>query len=158
MECKVKKTRDLTIYEYFEVLQLEYIVAELRKKIYPSLNDQGYYTRVMGQKKEKIDDIAERNNLPSIFNDKKIKKIQYNKIYSSFGLPNFLYTDKEHENKYAVLDRKFYYFPGSEVKIIIEGEMKVGNIDSVDFNEDKAVIIVKKQTYELPLTHISRIL
>lgn len=159
MERKMK-TRDLTIYKYFEQLMLEYIVMELRKKIYPSLSDQNYYERVMVQKKEKINDIASRNNLPSIFNDKKIKKNFYGQVYNpnSFGIPNFLYKDEEHRKKYELLDKKYYYFPGSEVKIIIDAEMKVGNIESVDFNINKAIIMVEEEKYELSLDHISRIL
>jgi len=157
MERKVK-TRDLTIYKYFEQLQLEYIVIELRKKIYPSLNDQEYYSRVMEQKKEKVEDIASRNNLLSIFNDKKTRKFQYNQIYSSYGMPNFIYKDEEHRQKYEPLDRRYYYFPGSEVKINIDAEPKVGNIVSADFNKNKAVVMVEKEKYEIPLEHISRIL
>ena len=153
-----EKTRDLTIYKYFEQLQKEYIVIELRKKIYPSLNDQKYYERVMKQKKEKIDDIAERNTLMSIFNDKKTKKYYYSQIYPSFGMPNFLYKDDEHEMKYGVLDKKYYYFPGSEVKITIDGEMKVGKIYNVDFNRNKSIVIVDGENYDVSLDHISRIL
>ena len=37
------KTRELPFKEFFENLQREYIVAELRYKIYPSERDKKYY-------------------------------------------------------------------------------------------------------------------
>jgi hypothetical protein len=153
-----EKTRNLSIFEFFEQLQLEYIVLELRKKIYPSLADQEYYERVMIQKREKINDIALKNYLPSIFTDKEIKKHKYNEIYNPFGLPNFMYKDEDHKQKYALLDKKYYYLPESEVRIVIEGELKVGKINSVDFIKDKAIVIVDSENFELDLQHIARIL
>lgn len=158
MEHSKVKTRDLTIYKYFETLQLEYIVTELRKKIYPSLSDQDYYQRVMDQKKEKIEDIASRNNLLSIFNDKKTKKFNYSQIYNAYGLPNFLYKDEEHRKKFEQLDKKYYYFPKSEVRITVDGEPKIGKIESVDFLKNKAIVIVDEENYDVSLDHIARIL
>jgi hypothetical protein len=153
------KTRDLSIFEFYEQLQLEYIVLELRKKIYPSLTDKEYYTRVMDQKREKIIDIASKNYLPSIFTDKKIKQHKYNEVYNAFGLPNFFYKDEDHKLKYALLDKKYYYLPGSEVRITIDGEVKVGKIEEVDFIENKAIISCSVQgKYKVNLEYIARVL
>ena len=64
-----KKNRNLSVAEYFLIIQKEYLIAEFRKKIYFSKNDKIYYQRVMDGKKNKINDIAKRNRLDSIFNN-----------------------------------------------------------------------------------------
>lgn len=153
-----EKTRDLTVFEFFEQLQLEYIVLELRRKIYPSLTDKDYYHRVMEQKKEKIQDIGSKNYLPSIFTDKNIKNHKYSQVYVPFGMPNFFYKDENHKQKYAVLDKKYYYLPESEVRFSIDGEIRIGKINSVDFIKNNANIISEKEMYIVNLDHISRIL
>lgn len=158
METKKTKTRDLSIFDYYNQLQLEYIVLELRKKIYPSLSDQAYYQRVMTQKAEKINDIALKNYLPSIFSDKQIKKHKYAEVYNEFGLPNFFYKDEEHKHKYSLLDKKYYFLPESEVRVVLDGELKIGKISSVDFNKEKAIVIVEDDKFEVTLNHIARIL
>ena len=58
METK-KKTRNLSVAEYFLVIQKEYLIAEFRKKIYFSKNDKNYYQRVMNGKREKIEMILQ---------------------------------------------------------------------------------------------------
>jgi hypothetical protein len=158
MQQNREKTRNLTIYEFFEALQLEYIVLELRKKIYPSLSDQEYYRRVMEQKKEKIEDIASKNYLPSIFDDPEIKKHKYSEVYKPFGMPEFVYKDEEHKKRFAPLDRKYYYLPESEVRITVDAELKIGKIESVDFNTGKAVIICGEERFEMSLEHVTRVL
>lgn len=153
-----EKTRNLTIFQFYDQLQLEYIVLELRKKIYPSLSDKEYYTRVMEQKKEKIIDIASKNYLPSIFTDKKIKQHKYNEVYKVSGLPNFFYKDENHKQKYASLDKKYYYLPGSEIRFIIDAEVKIGKIEEVDFNKNKAIVTCEERKFEVNLEYISRVL
>ena len=60
------KTRNLSVAEYFLVIQKEYLIAEFRKKIYYNPKDKAYYQRVMTHKAKKINDIAKRNRLDSI--------------------------------------------------------------------------------------------
>jgi len=151
-----EKSRDLTIFEYFEQLQLEYIVAELRKKIYPSLKDKNYYRRVMQQKEAKIQDIALRNSLPSIFSEGngKYKREKYQEIYYERGLPNFLYRDEIMRDKFEESDINNYYYEGSEVKVFIpkdkeeEEEIVIGSISSV--NLDAKLVEVKFETSSGP--------
>ena len=58
---EVNKTRDVSLYELFKILQIEYIHNELRYKIYPSKSDKIFHEKVMKYKKTKIEDIALRN-------------------------------------------------------------------------------------------------
>jgi len=172
-----EKSRNLTIFEYFEKLQLEYIVAELRKKIYPVIRDKKYYERVMKAKKEKILDIASRNTLPSIFDteiDEGDTRIEmYQKIYKEEGLPKFLYRDETDRDRmmyvndqggsakeysYKELDIINYYMKGSEVKVILEGITHIGNI--VDFNVVAELVEVRlrEETRNYPMEKVTRIL
>lgn len=158
MEQDKIKTRHLSIYQFFDTLQSEYLILELRSKIYPAISDKEYYKRVMEQKKEKILDIASKNYLPSIFDDPEIKNHKRAEIYKPFGMPNFIYKDEEHKKRFASLDKKYYYLPESEVRITVDGELKVGIIESVDFHLNKAVIKCDKESFEMSLDHISRVL
>lgn len=94
-------SRHLSIAEYFDVLQREYILAEFRRKIYYSPKDKRYYGRVMGHKRKKIEDIATRNHLDSIFNsDDKLTEIR-SQLFDLTGKPRFALDDKDRENYYT---------------------------------------------------------
>ena len=100
-----EKTRNLSVAEYFEVLQEEYMVAEFRKKVYFALNDKAFYGRVMKHKREKIENIAKRNNLDSIFSSETKYNEVYNRLFDHFGKPKFTMNEKDVSN---------YYNPGNE--------------------------------------------
>ena len=89
------KTRDISIYTFFEKLQEEWVVAELRYKIYPKKKDREFWKKVMEGKKEKINNIADRNAIPSIFSNNEIKQVLYQRIYTEGGLPNFIYKNED---------------------------------------------------------------
>jgi hypothetical protein len=135
------KTRDLSYYKYFEQLQLEYIQAEVRKKIYPSLSDKSFYKRVMEGKKEKIEDLAIRNNLKSIFNNENVKVEKYKLFFNESGLPNFFYRSDQDKTINSDKDKRYYYMVGSEVRVKdLENKEKIGKIDSVSFSTQTASI------------------
>jgi hypothetical protein len=115
-----QKSREQKFHEFFEVLQLEYIVAELRYRIYPDGFRKEKSLEIMKMKKEKIFDIAIRNRMDTIFEDicmgcntfysKKLKDDLYNRVYSpEGGLPNFIYRDDKHKSQLEGYDIKFYY-------------------------------------------------
>jgi len=135
------KSRHLSYYEYLQKLQLEYIVAELRKKIYPSLKDKKYYLKLMESKKNTIEDICERNSLQNIFSDKKIKKEKYSKIYNIISYPNFLYRDKEEQLKFEQKDKAYYYMKDTDFKVSINSEDRVGKLVSISFIAYSATIL-----------------
>jgi len=107
--------RKLSIISYFDKLQLEYIINELRRKIYHKKKDKTYYSRVLEQKRQNIEDISSRNKLPSIFNDVNVKKLYYDKIYNEFGLPNFMYRSEAHRAEFELNDIQNYFLVGSEI-------------------------------------------
>ena len=89
------KTRHLSILNYFEQLQREYVVTYLRSKIYTKEENRKYYEDILVYKKSKIIDIGKRNDLPTIFNS----NIEYEKFYKSIIDLAFLILNTEMHNK-----------------------------------------------------------
>lgn len=95
------KTKNLSVAEYFLVIQKEYLIAEFRKKIYFSPKDKRYYQRVMNFKSEKIKDISKRNRLDSIFNNESKMNEVREELFDKLGNPRFEMTPLDLENYYA---------------------------------------------------------
>jgi len=155
-----KKTRHLSTYSYLQALQLEYIVAELRKKIYIKKKDKDFYGRVLSGKKKKIIDICLRNSLPSIFTSDEEKVIFYNQIYNPFGYPDFCYRNNEQVQEFKAKDFYYYYHKDSDFKVNQAGDIKIGTLVSVDEENEIAVIKLKGEEKNsiYPLGVIARII
>lgn len=140
---KKYKSRKISFIEYFENLQKEYIVAELRSKIYPNEKDRQYYIeREMRGKRQKIEDISTRNNLDNIFTSQFIKQKFYNEIYPTTGLPNFIYRDEADCKKRGVLDIYNYFAKGILVTVIYNECCMKGKISSVDVYKRSACVYI----------------
>lgn len=163
-ENKVEKTRDLPILDFLEILQIEYISAELRSKIYPNVNDKKYYKeRVMFHKKGKIQDICSRNPaLPNIFIDSKEKQRVASKVYrDGWGFPDFHYKDEQHRELFASQDFYNYFMKDTDIRIKQEDDSAiVGVLINVDRKNNIAVIKAKgeEKCRKVSLDHIARIL
>ena len=96
------KTRNLSVAEYFLQLQKEYLLADFRRKIYFNPKDKAYYKRVMGYKREKIEAIAKRNRLNSIFNDCTTLKQLQEELFTVVGKPKFDLSETDCLNYYSV--------------------------------------------------------
>ena len=128
---KKKKSRQLTTYQYFEVLQLEYLIAELRMRIYPTTEDRAYWNRVMQGKQRTIEEIAIKNHLPSILTDEDMRRDFEKRIYPEVkGHPRFVYRNEEDRAKQETLDLIYYYNKGTEVRYEFQGDVEVGIITS----------------------------
>lgn len=105
------KSRNLSPAEYFEALQKEYLLCIFRKKIYFNPADKAYYDRVAGQKKNKIEEIASRNGLDSIFNSTtKLEEIN-SIVFDKNKKPIEFETEKDFENYY--LPKQSFSYKGS---------------------------------------------
>lgn len=123
------KSRNQSLYDFLQCLQKEYVNAELRSKIYPSIGDKKYYRKVMGYKEEKIEDISMRNQLPSIFNNQDVRNDVYFEVYTNFGCPNFVYKNETEKEKFKQSDLLNYFAVGGEIKIQKEdGRIEIGII------------------------------
>lgn len=98
----MNKTRNLSISQYFHAIQCEYMIADFRRKIYYNPKDKRYYQRVMDFKRQKIEDIAERNRLLSIFNSTEKWDEIRNELFDKLGKPKFELTETDLKRYYTV--------------------------------------------------------
>jgi hypothetical protein len=152
------KTRHLSLCQYLKRLQLEYIVAELRKKIYPLKGDQLFYENLMVQKRKTIEDISKRNYLPNIFNDDNLRQELYDTIHPEFGFPLFLYRDESHRIKYEPLDKKYYYYQNTEFRVLVKDKVEIVKLESVNLEDNSAVILFNGNQLVIATSNIARIL
>jgi hypothetical protein len=150
------KTRHISLIDFFNELQREYFCAELRSKIYTKQADKDYWRTIMKHKKNKIEDIALRNKLNSIFSDKS----EYVKVFDkvlTFGIPNFSYRDSYHEKKLSSRDIYFYFQPGSDIKIIINNSIELGKLINYDIKSMMAIVSINKLIYKVKIENICRV-
>ena len=159
-----RKSRDQKFFEFFKTIQLEYIVAELRYKIYPE--DDPRRTKsleIMEAKKIKIKDIALRNCFNTIFDDivvggkcyydSLLKQELYSIVYVE-PFPNFIYRDDLHKQQLERYDRKYYYKYGEKFNTP-EG---IGILKKTDMKADVYYLEVNGEIFDFPSKNIVRIL
>lgn len=96
--------RNLSILDYLKQLQLEYLLYELRIKIYPKSSDKKKFKEILDYKENKIIDICKKNNLHNMFNNGEILKEIENDFYDQFNNPQNL----------SKRDKYFYFWIGSD--------------------------------------------
>lgn len=155
-----KKSRNISILSYFNILQIEYLQAELRSKIYPKKKDKKYWgERVMEGKKTTIEEIAERNNIPSIFTDETMLREFQKKIYRDKSYPLFTYRDQEQKEQQEYLDLKYYYYVGSEVRIETLNEVMIGKVSREYTLHDQLVYVeINGKEEKFPVSEVTRVL
>lgn len=96
------KTRDLSVAEYFVQIQREYLINDFRRKIYYSPKDKAYWIKVCGYKEQRINAIAKRNNLNSIFNSAEKLESMMAELFDRNGRPRFTMTEDDVKNYYSI--------------------------------------------------------
>jgi len=156
------KTRNQSLYEYLEALQLEFIQTELRRKIYSKAKDKKFWEKVLVKKEAKIKDISSRNGLPSIFNNDAIKAQYRSKIFNETGIPNFFYKNDIDKYEFELKDFKYYFSSGSEVKVITDiGKITIGKISKQPKLNDTTISIKfrgEEQEQICSIEYVTRIL
>jgi hypothetical protein len=132
-----KIVKNLSTGEYYAQIQREYLIAEFRRKIYYSLKNKKYYERVMKYKQEKINDISQRNNLNSIFNDESLMHEIKKEIFGYHNIPLFRMTDDDMLN---------YYSKGAEFSFA----GKVWKLEQMDMHGD---LLLKNSNNETTIVH-----
>ena len=157
---EVKKSRNLSVEQLFEILQEEYVVCQLRVKIYPHEKHQQYWLELAEKKKDKIIDIAQKNRLFSIFDSKKLEQDFNKRIIPEIGFPNFIYKDDHQRLMQEKWDIHNYYTPQAKVRVYCEEGQLVGTIYSTNFAAQ--VVTVKldgeSQNKDFSIESITRIL
>lgn len=156
---KKQKSRKLGIYEFFEILQIEWIVADLRLRLYPKEKDKAYWKKVRDGKRKTIDEIADKNKLPTMFNDSSLKADMESRVFRESSFPDFHYKDANNEMSQSVYDLMYYYSKDADVRCTVLGETKVGKVKSFKSFE-KFVTVAFKDDVELrlPISEVTRIL
>lgn len=147
-----EKSRNITKYEYLQVLQEEYTINDLKRRIYFSEPSKNFYANVMHNKKLKILDLAKKLELDTIFNSVTLEKEFRDKVLPKKGLPNFQMTEEDILN---------YFSSESEVKIWISDTENVsGVIMKSDFKRSILIVKVKGEstTRTVSCIHVNRVI
>lgn len=156
--AKKTKTRFLTTYEYFEVIQIEYICCVLRARVYTKPKDKDYWNKVAEGKKETIKKIAERNNLPSIFDDSDLEAALNRRVFRESTYPIFIYKDEEQKLSQEYFDLLNYYSKGSDVRFDLGAGQQVGKVKSYKPFDKFVVVEVDSEEIKVEVTKLIRIL
>jgi len=151
------KSRDISILDYFNILQHEYFCAELRSKIFTQQSDKDYWKTIMEHKRNKVNDIAVRNKLKSIFSD----NTEYQKIFDDvlrFGVPNFSYRDEYQKKKLEKRDMYFYFQPGSDIKFIKDNGEYTGKIKHYDLENQIIEVNFNEEVLTLSIDKVCRVI
>ena len=134
----MEKSRNLSKSEYFDAIQREYIIADFKRRFYNKTKDKEYYAKVARFKAEKINDIANRNNLISVINDEQKYKEVRKTLINELNQPLFEMSDIDMLNYYRE-GCEFVY--EREVWILKETDLKMAVIYKKDSNIQKNVSI-----------------
>lgn len=158
-----QSSRDLSIFDFFESLQKEYICAEIRTKIFQKKYTL-YWQNAMIGKRKKIEDIGSKNRLKTIFNSKEEYLKIFSQIIPEWGEPVFCYRDEVQKEKLERWDKIFFYNKKSEIKILNENlTVSIGYIadNSMVMNEFPVLSVRvrgEKKFFLVPLKRVMRIL
>ena len=136
--------RNISTLEYFKILQMEYILYEVRSKIYPFGKDREKFRNIMEYKKTKINDISDKNEIDSIFTNVS-KKLDFLQKFNLEFLNGNIGTKK---------DKYFYYFIGSDFSF--KGD--VYKMLKYDFTNENASLENESEIITVNFNQIKRIL
>lgn len=144
------KNRKQKFLDFYACLQREYLVAELRYKIYERQKDKSYYlNKEMLGKKETIESMSVRNNLPSIFTDNWLMSKYKDEIYNDWGLPNFIYRSDNDRAARRPKDIVAFFHKGVEVDVKTDNGLMKGTVVWTDLTSNLVTVEIagKEQTY-----------
>lgn len=151
------KNRTLNFNDFFACLQREYLVAELRHKIYMKVKDKEYYLhKEMEGKKKTIESIASRNNFPSIFTDQWLFEKYKSEIYNEWGLPNFIYRSDEDRTNRRPSDIISYFHRGVIVNVKTDEGVKPGRVVWTDLDNSTVTVEVSGHQETVPYDNLQR--
>ncbi len=151
-------SRKLSVTELFDILQQEYIVCQLRAKIYLKEHLKEYWGKVADGKKRKIIDIAKKNSLPCIFDHKEIEGEYNKKVFREKGYPHFYYTSREVKEQQEYWDLWNYYYKDSPVKTFFDDkEPEEGVVIKNNIEEKQVLVKIDKKEYLISMEKVTRI-
>jgi len=157
MSSKLPKTRVIPIGDFYERLQLEYLSYKFRIFIYCRAFDKKKFTDICIKKKEKIDQIALENRLPTIFNHAGQQEKYLKRFFKENGLPNFCYRDDYQIKVKGYWDCYYYFINGGSIRYFENNEMKIGKIKECNIKEKKVIIEINNKIIEENFNNVTRI-
>lgn len=147
----ITKGKELTMFEYFQQLQLEYLSCKLRQIIYDEKSFSDQNREIAEKKQEKILNLSEKLDALSVCNSKHIalSTIRYQFI-QPFGLPNLQYSTSQ--GNIAFWDRVHLFKEGTIVSYCDGRKFKI--IKNFP-NEDIVLIRNKKEEFYCPYNYVS---
>ena len=149
---KKPKTRFLSTYEFFEIIQIEYICSVLRARIYTKPKDKEYWNKVAEGKKQTIESIVSRNKgLPDIFTDSDLEAALNRRVFRESTYPIFCYRDEEMKLNQEYFDLLYYYSKGVAVRFDIGNGVQIGKVKNyqpfdkyvtLEFEEQEIKVLV----------------
>jgi hypothetical protein len=156
------KSRDISIHDYYSLLQIEYLNYLCRYKIYKREEDIKKFSDICIKKREKIESISKKNNLLSIFNSEEYKKKYIEKFLNEWGLPNFHYRDDYQKKVKGHWDKVYFLFRGGKVEVKIGGSIILATIKYLDYESDYIDLVVeeeeRKYQHKTYINNIRRVL
>lgn len=151
------KSRHISIIKLYSRLQIEYLSYFLKYKVSIAPHNEKFKLPCIG-KRQKIESIADKNNLPSIFTSKIVLENNINILINEWGAPNFEYKDDTMREKFYKRDIFSYFCIGVGVKYLDNG-VKFGEVVYNNYNEEKCEIkpLNNNNIIVLPYTRISRV-
>lgn len=145
---KPVKNRDITVNEYHEKLQLEWLSYRFRALLYEREFEKKKFHQICENKEKTIKGISDKNNFLDIFSSSAEKDTYLKKFLKEFGgFPLFQYRDDYQQKVKGKWDKYFYYSSEDkyifiptreEVEIIFYDIEKniasLNNLDEVDAN------------------------
>jgi len=157
MDKVVTKSRDLPLVDFYTILQQEYISYAIRSKIYAPQYAIKYLSFCQ-HKKEKIEKIAIKNALPSIFSSTKTKEKYFSHFFNDKGLPNFQYRDEKSVKMMGYWDKVYWFSQGTSIKVSFAGELITTKILVNYPKQDKVSVKIDGLTVDFEYNEISRII
>jgi len=140
--------RRICLSDFFSNLQMEYISYKVRALIYAREFDVQKFNAICSGKREKIEQIAYRNKLPSIFNSKQQQEKYIEKFFGQSGLPDFKYRDDYQTNVKGKWDNIYFFEKGKSVFLIEEGVF--GTIVKLNCSNNQVEVKIEgEETFKL---------
>lgn len=113
----LKKSRVIPKNDFYTRLQLEYISYKMRLLLYEREEDKKKFQDICVKKREKIELIALKDCLPSIFTSPESQKKYLDLFFGQGkGIPNFCYRDDYQKRVKGYWDSYYYFRKGSLVQ------------------------------------------
>ena len=149
------KSRDLSITEFLQVLQLEYFSFKTRELIYERPEFIKMNRDIAEKKKEKIINLAKKFHMISIFDSKKAFQRFFTQCFSQeYGMPNFQYGTNQEKNISISYWDKFYLFHAGNM---VSYKKEIYKIKTNIPDEDSIILNVKGEDITLPYVYVTNL-